>query len=143
MLSTDVSPVVIVLLSEETMDPVVGIVIVVLVVGGTVDPATVLLLRVLPTVEVPNVVGVVVGANRKEDDSELKLVLRFDDDKLLLEELPEELTVPLLLVSEDVNEVLVKVVSRTNVDDDFRVVSVGTITVLDIVLYAVEKVLLD
>ena len=143
MLSTDVSPVVIVLLSDEIMDPVVGIVIVVLVVGGTVDPATVLLLRVLPTVEVPNVVGVVVGANRREDDSELELVLRFDDDKLLLEELSEEITVPLLLVSEDVNEILVEVVSRTNVDDDFRVVSVGTITVLDIVLYAVEKVLPD
>lgn len=131
--TTAVSPVEPVLLSEEERTvAVVGIVIVLLDVVGTDDADEVLLL----TPSVVDVLGVVVGADGKADDSEAELVDTSDDDKLLLDELSEESTELLLLDSEEVIDTLlvVAVVSLTTVEEDFLVVSVGTTIVLDLVL---------
>lgn len=137
MLSTVVCTVETVLLDESKLTPDVGIPV------DVPDVKVAVLLTELPGVEVPEAVGVVVGALLNEDDSTLELVESLDDETLLLEELSEEPTELLLLPMEEVNEVLLKVVSPIDVDDDFRVVSVGWMTVLDFVLYTVDIELLD
>ena len=77
---------IVVLSDEETGIPDVGITIVLLDVRGTEDTDRVL----IPTGEVVNVLGVVVGADCNVDDSEVELETCSEDDKLILDDLSEE-----------------------------------------------------